>query len=27
MGTMLAKLPYNRDASCDLQSVVRQLQD
>ena len=27
MGTMLAKMPYNRDASCDLQSVVRQLQD
>lgn len=27
MGQMLSKLPYNRDASCDLQSVLRELQD
>jgi len=27
MGQMLSKLPYNRDASCDLQSVLRELED
>ena len=27
MGQLLSKLPYNRDASCDLQSVLRELQD
>jgi rhodanese-related sulfurtransferase len=27
MGTLLGRLPYNRDASCDLQSVLRALQD
>jgi rhodanese-related sulfurtransferase len=27
MGTLLAKLPYNKDASCDLQSVLRELSD
>ena len=26
-GTLLAKLPYNRGASCDLQSVLRELED
>lgn len=26
MGQMLSKLPYNRDASCDLQSVLRELE-
>jgi hypothetical protein len=26
MGMMLAKLPYNRGASCDLNLVVRQIQ-
>jgi hypothetical protein len=27
MGTLLAKLPYNKDASCDLQTVLRELSD
>jgi rhodanese-related sulfurtransferase len=27
MGTLLAKLPYNRGVSCDLQSVLRELED
>lgn len=27
MGALLAKLPYNRDASCDLQTVLAQLAD
>jgi rhodanese-related sulfurtransferase len=27
MGQLLSKLPYNRDASCDLQSVLRELED
>ena len=26
MGQMLSKLPYNRDASCELQSVLRELE-
>ena len=26
MGQLLSKLPYNRDASCDLQSVLRELE-
>jgi rhodanese-related sulfurtransferase len=27
MGQLLSKLPYNQNASCDLQSVLRELQD
>jgi rhodanese-related sulfurtransferase len=27
MGQLLSRLPYNQDASCDLQSVLRELQD
>jgi rhodanese-related sulfurtransferase len=27
MGQLLSKLPYNHDASCDLQSVLRELED
>ena len=27
MGLLLSKLPYNRDASCDLQTVLAELTD
>ena len=27
MGLLLSRLPYNRDASCDLQTVLAELTD